>query len=71
MTFLLLQFIMKFGFTPLNFDIINENLDLGKINFPILVKKAIDRGFKHIEVTMDLNYVIPGALSKKCYEIIG
>ncbi|MHA1381244.1 MAG: cobamide remodeling phosphodiesterase CbiR [Candidatus Helarchaeota archaeon] len=56
---------MKFGITPINFDILDESFDLKNLKFPLLVEKAINAGYKHIEITMDLEYVIPGSLSKR------
>ena len=56
---------LRFGITPINFDIIDENFDLKNIKFPFLVEKATNAGYEHIEVTMDLEYVLPGSISKR------
>ncbi|MHA1298515.1 MAG: cobamide remodeling phosphodiesterase CbiR [Candidatus Helarchaeota archaeon] len=56
---------MRFGITPINFDILDESFDLKNLKFPLLVEKAINAGYKHVEVTMDLEYIIPGSLSKR------
>ncbi|MFX1451183.1 MAG: cobamide remodeling phosphodiesterase CbiR [Promethearchaeota archaeon] len=56
---------MKFGITPINFDAIDADLDLRNLKFPLLVEKAINAGFKHLEITMDLEYVLPTSLSKR------
>ena len=41
--------VMKFGITPISFDILDENFDLKNLNFPVLVEKAINAGYQHIE----------------------
>ncbi len=56
---------MKFGITPLNFDTFDQDIDLKNLKFPLLVEKAINAGYKHVEVTMDLEYVLPGSISKR------
>ena len=55
---------MKFGITPISFDILKE-FDLKDLKFPLLVEKAINAGYEHIELSMDMHYVLPGALSKR------
>ncbi len=37
--------------------------DMSKLNYVQIVEKNIDSGFKHIEITGDLIYVLPGILS--------
>jgi sugar phosphate isomerase/epimerase len=56
---------MKFGIMPINFDMLDESFDLKNITLPFLVEKAINEGFEHIEVSMDLEYVMPGSVSKR------
>ncbi len=56
---------MRFGITPVNFDVLDESLDLRTLSFPLLVEKAIDAGYEHVEISMDLEYVLPGTLSKR------
>ena len=56
---------MKFGIMPINFDVLDESFDLKNITLPFLVEKAINEGFEHIEVSMDLEYVMPGSVSKR------
>ena len=55
---------MKFGITPISFDILKE-FDLRDLKFPLLVERAIHAGYDHIEISMDMHYVLPGALSKR------
>ncbi|MDD1777926.1 MAG: sugar phosphate isomerase/epimerase [Candidatus Helarchaeota archaeon] len=56
---------MKFGIMPINFDVLDESFDLKNITLPFLVEKAINEGFEHIEVSMDLEYVMPGSVSRR------
>ncbi|MFX1297542.1 MAG: cobamide remodeling phosphodiesterase CbiR [Promethearchaeota archaeon] len=56
---------MKFGITPISFDIIDESFDLKNLNYPFLIQRAIDAGYKHIELTMDLEYILPGTISRR------
>lgn len=37
--------------------------DMSKLNYVQIVEKNIDSGFKHIEITGDLIYILPGILS--------
>ncbi|MHA1323437.1 MAG: cobamide remodeling phosphodiesterase CbiR [Candidatus Helarchaeota archaeon] len=56
---------MKFGITPISLEIIEPPFDLKNLQFPFLVEKAINAGYEHIELSMDLEYVLPGALSRR------
>lgn len=56
---------MKFGITPINFDVIDKSFDLKNLKFPLLVEKALNAGYEHVEITMDLEYVLPGTLSRR------
>jgi len=55
---------------PLDFGEIMNNIlrgrtiDLSKFSFPEIVKRSIKRGFHHIEITLDLGYVVPGSLNE-------
>jgi sugar phosphate isomerase/epimerase len=57
---------LRFGITPISFDnamgeMTNSNgeLNLLKFNYSNIVLEAIKRGYKHIELTFDLNYILP------------
>lgn len=56
---------MKFGITPISFDILDASFDLKNLKFPLLVERAIDAGYQHIEISMDMEYVLPGSISKR------
>lgn len=56
---------MKFGITPINVDIIDDSFDFQNFKFPLLVEKAIDAGYEHVEISMDLEYVLPGSISRR------
>jgi len=62
--------MMRFGVMPLDFgSIMNAvirggTLDLSRFSFPEIVRHAVKRGFHHIEITLDLGYVIPGSLNE-------
>jgi len=61
---------MRFGITPVEISYFAEIAqtgsvaDLANFDFPNLVKRAIDAGFKHVELTLDMIYVAPGSLSR-------
>ncbi|NHJ49325.1 MAG: sugar phosphate isomerase/epimerase [Asgard group archaeon] len=59
---------LKFGNRPFDFSdfftlIMNGKIDLSNINYIDVMRNSIDAGFKHIEITGDLPYVLPGILS--------
>lgn len=56
---------MKFGITPINIDIIDDSFDFTNFKFPLLVEKAINAGYEHVEISMDLEYVLPGSISRR------
>ena len=62
---------------PLDFGEIMNNIlrggtiDLSKFSFPEIVKRSIKRGFHHIEVTLDLSYVVPGSLNETIIDELG
>jgi len=61
---------MKFGVTPVEISYFAEIAQTGTVadllnfDFPSLVERAIEAGFKHVELTLDMVYVSPGSLSK-------
>jgi sugar phosphate isomerase/epimerase len=59
------EIAMKFGIMPINFDVLDDSFDLKNITLPFLVEKAINEGFEHIEVSMDLEYIMPGSVSRR------
>lgn len=40
-------------------------LDLSRFDFPQIVRDAVATGYGHIEITMDMTHVLPGALTEK------
>jgi len=68
---------MRFGITPVEISYFAEIAQTGTISdltnfsFPDLVERSINVGFKHIELTLDMLYMIPGSLSEdKIQELI-
>ncbi|MBY8999546.1 MAG: sugar phosphate isomerase/epimerase [Candidatus Heimdallarchaeota archaeon] len=64
---------LLFGIRPFEFSDFFElfkdgNLDLSRLNYVEIVRKNIDAGFKHIEITGDLAYVLPGVLTQAIIE---
>lgn len=65
---------MRFGITPLQFsdikNLITENgsVDLTKFDFSQVVMHAIKEGFHHMELTLDIGYLLPGSLNKEKME---
>ena len=49
----------------------NGTIDLSKFSFPETVKYAIRQGFHHIEITLDLGYVVPGSLNETTIDELG
>ena len=69
----MIRLALTFGNRPFEFKDFfalfqNGTLDLSKLNFGEIVMKNISAGFKHIEITGDLAYVIPGILSPEVIE---
>ena len=62
---------MRFGITALDWATVLEQLsaggffDLGKFDFAEIVRLTYEHGFSLMELTLDLGYVIPGALSEQ------
>ena len=59
---------LKFGNRPFDFSdffklILNGKIDISNLNYIDVMRNSIDVGFKHIEITGDLPYVLPGILS--------
>ncbi|MEM3712323.1 MAG: cobamide remodeling phosphodiesterase CbiR [Thermoproteota archaeon] len=64
---------MKIGITALSFEGVMENLKLGIDDTMFfdhirLVKKLVENGFKHVELTADLYHVLPESFSKNNIE---
>ncbi len=64
---------LLFGIRPFEFSDFfklfkDGNLDLSRLNYVEIVKKNIDAGFKHIEITGDLAHVLPGILTPAIIE---
>lgn len=64
---------MKIGITALSFEGVMENLKLGMgdtvfFDHIRLVKKLVENGFKHVELTADLYHVLPESFSKNNIE---
>ncbi|MDW8033390.1 MAG: cobamide remodeling phosphodiesterase CbiR [Nitrososphaerota archaeon] len=60
---------LKIGIATLSFEGVMENLKLGIgetmfFNHMQLIKKLVENGFKHIELTADLYYILPESFSK-------
>ncbi|MBD3190666.1 MAG: TIM barrel protein [Candidatus Heimdallarchaeota archaeon] len=54
-----------FDFTDF-FDVVQKtNFDLSKLNYIEVMKKSLEAGFKHIEITGDLIHVLPGLLTEE------
>ncbi len=62
---------MRFGITALDWTTVLSQLsadglfDLSKFNFAEIVRITQEYGFSLMELTLDLGYVLPGALSKR------
>ncbi|MGC9779937.1 MAG: sugar phosphate isomerase/epimerase [Candidatus Heimdallarchaeota archaeon] len=57
-----------FGNRPFDFSdffklIMNGEIDFSNVNYIDVMKKSVDAGFNHIEITGDLPYVLPGVLT--------
>jgi sugar phosphate isomerase/epimerase len=65
---------LRFGIQPFEFQGIvsmvteNGSLDLNRLNASSIVKKCIEKGFRVIEIGLDLGYVIPGSINDKRIE---
>jgi len=59
---------LLFGKRPFDFSdlfglIMDGKVDLANLNYIDVMKNSVDAGFKHVEITGDLPYVIPGILT--------
>jgi sugar phosphate isomerase/epimerase len=66
---------MKFGITPINVDNFvgsvkdpKGSLNLLRFDYCEIVLDGIKRGYKHIELTLDLKYILPASFKKKVIE---
>ena len=57
---------MRFGITPINIEAITSVFDKGSgitsfmdFKFSDIVQDAAERGYKHIEITMDIFQILP------------
>lgn len=68
-----MKMALLFGNRPFDFadffEIIQEgDFDLSNLNYVNVMKKSLEAGFRHIEITGDLMYVLPGLLTKESVE---
>jgi len=61
---------LKFGNRTFDFSdlfglIMDGKVDLSNLNYIDVMKNSVDAGFKHIEITGDLPYVLPGILTSE------
>lgn len=65
---------LRIGATALSFEGVMEGLKIGSkdgimsFNYTGLVKRVIENGFKHVELTLDIYYVFPSSFSKENVE---
>ena len=63
--------MLRFGIQPFEFSGIvsmvteDGSLDLNRLSAPTIVKRCIEKGFRVIELGLDLGYVIPGSINKE------
>ncbi|MCK5046557.1 MAG: hypothetical protein KAS22_08255, partial [Candidatus Heimdallarchaeota archaeon] len=57
-----------FDFTDLFGLIMDGKVDLANLNYIDVMKNSVEAGFKHIEITGDLPYVLPGILTPEKIE---
>ena len=57
-----------FDFTDLFGLIMDGKVDLANLNYIDVMKNSVEAGFKHIEITGDLPYVLPGILTSEKIE---
>ena len=61
----------RFGFLPASWDLIlkeankGQGLDFSKIDLVSAAKSMLKYGFKHIEITLDVYYALPGVITEK------
>lgn len=67
---------LLFGNRPFDFSdlfglIMDGKVDLADLNYLDVMKNSVEAGFKHVEITGDLPYVLPGILtSEKIEELV-
>jgi len=65
---------LRFGIQPFEFSnvigIVSEDgsFDVSRLNIPAIVERCINKGFRVIELGLDLGYVLPGSINKKTIE---
>lgn len=65
---------LRIGATALSFEGVMEGLRIGgkdsaiSFDYMSLVKRIIENGFKHVELTLDIYYVFPSSFSKENVE---
>jgi len=65
---------LRFGIQPFEFStiigIVSEDgsFDVSRLSIPAIVKRCIEKGFRVIELGLDLGYVLPGSINKKTIE---
>lgn len=64
---------MRFGVQPLQFlDVMSRivdgsSIDLSKFSFPDFCIESVMEGFHHVELTMDVGYILPGSLTRDTF----
>jgi len=64
---------LRFGVQPLQFlDVMQRivdgfSVDLSKFSFPDFCITSVMEGFRHVELTMDIEYILPGSLKKDTF----
>jgi len=65
---------LRFGIQPFEFSniigIVSEDgsFDVSRLSIPAIVKRCIEKGFRVIELGLDLGYVLPGSINEKTIE---
>jgi sugar phosphate isomerase/epimerase len=65
---------MRFGIQPFEFSsivgMISEggSFDISRLSISQIVKRCIEKGFRVIELGLDLGYVLPGSITKKAVD---
>lgn len=63
-----------FGVYSLDYDYLintltqNKNVDLSRLSMVSFTKYAYENGFKHVELTLDMRYIIPGSYTENIVE---
>ena len=63
---------MKYGVTPISLNYVVEaikdekgNIDFSRLKFSKLVEESIKVGFKHVEITADMEEILPGSVNEE------